>query len=75
MLNPQATLVMRPIDWIPVVGWFVVFVLGIVSGGVVIPRLTIKRKKMAWGVAAETELVPRELSQTLGVPVVLQVGA
>jgi hypothetical protein len=75
MLNPKATLVMQPKDWIPVIGWFVVFILGIVSGGVVVPRLTLKRKIMAWGVAAETELVPRELSQTLGVPVVLQVGA
>jgi len=25
MLNPQATLVMQPKDWIPVIGWFVVF--------------------------------------------------
>jgi hypothetical protein len=74
MLNPQATLVMQPKDWIPVIGWFVVFILGIISG-VVVPRLTLKRKIMAWGVAAETELVPRVLSQTLGVPVVLQVGA
>jgi hypothetical protein len=41
----------------------------------VVPRLTLKRKVLAWGVAAETELVPRELSEALGVPVVLQVGA
>lgn len=65
---------MQPKDWIPIVGWFVVFILTIVSGGLVIPRLTLKRKILAWGVAAETELVPRELSETLGVPVILQVG-
>jgi hypothetical protein len=75
MLTPQASPVMQPKDWIPVIGWFVVFILGIISGGVVVPRLTLKRKVLAWFVAAETELVPRELSETLGVPVVLQVGA
>ena len=61
-------------DWSIIIGWVVVFFFGILSGGVVIPYLTRKRTILAWAVVSETELVPRELSQTLGVPVVIKVG-
>jgi len=61
-------------DLLTLVGWPVTLVLGILSGGVVIPRLTKKRKVLAWAIMSEADLVPRELSNVLGLPVVLQVG-
>jgi hypothetical protein len=61
-------------DWIPIAGWAVTFGLGVLSGGFIIPRLTAKRKIIDWAVLSENELIPKELSQVLGVPVVIQVG-
>lgn len=60
--------------YIPVIGWIVTFFLGVLSAGVLVPRLTRKRKVISWAVMAETELVPRELAETLALPVVLKVG-
>ncbi|MGB3311874.1 MAG: hypothetical protein WA939_10580 [Nodosilinea sp.] len=65
---------LEPRDYIAITGWIVTFFLGAISAGVVVPRLTKKRKIVAWAVMAESDLVPRELSQVLGMPVVLQVG-
>lgn len=65
---------MQPKDWIPIAGWFIVFILGIVSGGFVVPRLTAKKKIIDWGVLSENDLIPRELSEMLGIPVIIQVG-
>lgn len=61
-------------DWIAIIGWIVTFALGIVSGGLILPRLTRKRAILKWALANETEIVPKELSQRLGLPVVLSVG-
>jgi hypothetical protein len=65
---------MEPKDYIPVIGWIVTFFLGILAGGIIIPKLTRKRKILAWSVMSESDLIPRELSQQIGLPVVLQVG-
>jgi hypothetical protein len=65
---------MEPKDFIPIIGWIVTFVLGVLSGGVIIPRLTRKRKILAWAVMSESDLIPRELSKQIGLPVVLEVG-
>jgi hypothetical protein len=64
---------MEPKDFIPIVGWIVVFCLGILSA-VIVARLTKKRKILAWASVAENELVPKQLSDRLGIPVVLKVG-
>lgn len=61
-------------DWITPIGWLVTFTLGALSAGVIVPRLTRKRKIVAWSLLDETNVVPRELSEILGLPVVLQVG-
>lgn len=61
-------------DYLPVIGWFITFALGVLSGGIIIPRLTKKRKVIAWAVMSESDLIPRELAQVLNMPVVLQVG-
>ncbi len=66
---------MDPKDFIPVIAWIVVFALGILSGGVIVPRLTKKRKIVAWASLSENELVPKQLSESLGIPVVLMVGS
>jgi len=65
---------MEPKDIVPIVGWIVVFFLGILSGGVIVPYLAKKRKVFAWATLSENEIVPKELSKRLGIPVVLQVG-
>ncbi|MEG3437211.1 hypothetical protein V0288_08780 [Pannus brasiliensis CCIBt3594] len=65
---------LEPKDYIPIVGWIVTFILGLISGGIIIPRLTRKRKILAWAVMSESDLIPRELSKDIGLPVVLQVG-
>lgn len=57
-----------------IIGWPVTFLLGIASGGIIVPRLIRKRQILTWAIMNEAELVPRELSQTLGIPVILQVG-
>jgi len=61
-------------DWITIVGWPVVFALGILSGGFIIPRLTRKRRILSWALVNQSEVVPRELSRILGIPVILKVG-
>ncbi|NUN63225.1 hypothetical protein HCU40_00335 [Pseudanabaena biceps] len=38
------------------------------------PRLNRKRKIIAWAVISESDLIPRELSQVLGIQVTVQVG-
>lgn len=60
-------------DWIPVIGWPITFVLGIASASIV-ARLTRKRQLLIWALVSESELVPRELSKRLGLPVTIQVG-
>lgn len=60
--------------YIPVIGWIVTFLFGILAGGIIIPRLTRKRKILAWSVMSESDLIPRELSRQIGLPVVLTVG-
>src|SRR3990172_11743251 len=61
-------------DWITIVGWPVVFALGILSGGFIIPRLTRKRRILSWALVNQSEVVPRELSRIFGIPVILKVG-
>ncbi len=61
-------------DWLPAIGWVVTFILGIISGGIVIPKLTRKRKIIDWAVLSESDVIPKELSKTLGVPVTITVG-
>lgn len=61
-------------DYIPIIGWVVSFLFGILSGGIIIPRLTRKRKIIAWAVMSESDLIPRALSHQIGIPVVLTVG-
>jgi hypothetical protein len=61
-------------DWIPALGWVVTFALGILSGGLIVPRLTHKRTILKWALVNESEIVPRELSRLLGLPVSLSVG-
>jgi hypothetical protein len=65
---------MEPKDYIPIIGWIVTFALGALSGGIIVPRLARKRKILAWAIMAESDLIPRELSKQIGLPVVLQVG-
>ena len=62
-------------DYFPLIGWIVTFVLGAVSAGLIVPRLTKKRKIIAWATMAETELIPKEMTEKLGIPVTLTVGA
>ncbi|MCY1045610.1 hypothetical protein OV208_30120 [Corallococcus sp. bb12-1] len=50
------------------------FLLGILSGGIIIPRLTAKRKILAWAVVSENEIIPKEMAQSLGIPVTIMVG-
>lgn len=50
------------------------FALGALSGGIIVPRLARKRKILAWAIMTESDLIPRELSKQIGLPVVLQVG-
>jgi hypothetical protein len=65
---------MEPKDYIPIIGWMVTFTLGVLSGGIIIPRLARKRKILAWAIMSESDLIPRELSKQIGLPVVFQVG-
>ena len=61
-------------ELLTIVGWPVTVLLGIVSGGIVVPRLTRRRQTLTWAIMSEADLIPRELSRTLGLPVTLQVG-
>lgn len=61
-------------DYISIAGWIVTFFLGAISAGIVVPRLNRKRKIIAWAVISESDLIPRELSQVLGIKVTIQVG-
>ena len=54
-------------DYISIAGWIVTFFLGAISAGIVVPRLNRKRKIIAWAVISESDLIPRELSQVLGI--------
>lgn len=60
-------------ELLTVIGWPVTVLTGIASG-FIISRLTRKRQILTWAVINEIELIPRALSDTLGVPVSLQVG-
>lgn len=60
-------------DYFPFVVPLITFVLGIISG-VVLPKLTAKRKLLRWALVSENDVIPKELSKTLGLPVLLQVG-
>lgn len=62
------------LPYIPVIGWFVSFVTGILTGGFIVPRLVAKRKIIAWSVLSESDIIPKEISDRLGVPVTIQVG-
>lgn len=59
---------------IVITGWFVTFILGVLSA-VIVLRLTRKRKVVAWASLSENEIVPKQLSETLRIPVVLLVGS
>jgi len=61
-------------EMLTIIGWPVTVLLGIVSGGIIVPRLTRKRQILTWAIMNESDLVPRELSKTLGIAVTLQVG-
>lgn len=66
---------MQPDNWIPILGWLVTFALGILSGGFILPRLTRKRTILKWALVSESDIVPKQLSELLGLPVVLLVGS
>ena len=57
-----------------IASWPVTFLLGIISGGVVVPKLTRKRQILTWAVLNEAELIPATLSKELGIPITIQVG-
>jgi hypothetical protein len=61
-------------DYFPFIVPFLTFALGLVSG-VLLPKLTAKRRVLRWALESENDVIPKELSQTLGIPVLLQVGA
>jgi hypothetical protein len=65
---------MRWQDFVPIISPFVTFLLGIISGGYIIPRLTTKRKLLDWAILDESDLFPKELTAALGVPVRVLVG-
>ena len=60
-------------DYLPAVGWGVTFLLGIISGGLIIPRLLAKRKLLAW-TASESDLIPKRMSEVAGIPISIRVG-
>jgi hypothetical protein len=57
-----------------IASWPITLVFGILSGGFIVPRLTRKRQILTWATMTEADLIPRELSQRLGLPVTLKVG-
>lgn len=61
-------------DYIRIAGWIVTFILGAISAGIIVPQLTKERKVIAWAIISENELIPAELSKTLGMNIILQVG-
>lgn len=61
-------------DILTVIGWIVSCALSVLAGGWIIPRLTKKRKILAWAVVAESELIPKELHDSLSIPVSIKVG-
>jgi len=60
-------------ELLTIASWPVTFCMGILSGFVV-SRLTRKRQIMTWAAIGEADLVPRELTNRLGLPVSLKVG-
>lgn len=60
-------------DWVTVIGWLATFLLGVLSTLLVARKLRDK-KIISWGTVSEAELVPAELSDSLAVPVEIQVG-
>ena len=60
-------------NWLTVVGWSVVFILGILAA-VITERFKRKQKIIVWGVVNETAFVAAQISKQLGVPVKLLVG-
>ncbi len=65
---------MESTNVLTVAGWVIVFLLGIASS-IIVSRLTQKKKVLAWAVIVENDIVPKELSKTLGTPVQLTVGS
>jgi hypothetical protein len=60
-------------ELLTIITWPVTFPLRIASG-LILPRLTRKGQVLTWAIVSEADLIPRELSEALGIPVVLQVG-
>ena len=60
-------------DLLTIIGWPVTFLMGM-SSALLAFRLTRKRQLLAWAITDETEIIPRELSKSLGLPVSIQVG-
>lgn len=61
-------------DILTMIGWLVSCILSILAGGWIIPRITKKKKILAWAVAAESELISREIHQQSSLPVSVEVG-
>lgn len=57
-----------------VVGWFVSFSLGLIASGIIVPRLTAKKKILSWAVLSENEIIPREITQTYGLSASIRLG-
>lgn len=57
-----------------VVGWVVSCLLSVIGGGILIPRLTKKKKILSWAVVAESELIARNLHDSLSLPLSMRVG-
>jgi len=61
-------------DILTMVGWPVSCVLSILAGGLIIPKLTRKRKILSWATVSETALIPVSLRETLSVPITIEIG-
>lgn len=60
-------------DIITMIGWPVTCVLSILAGGIIVPKLTGRRKILSWAVISENDLVPKELQASLSVPIRMEV--
>ena len=56
-------------DILTVSGWLVSCILSILAGGWIIPRITKKKKILAWAVSSESELISKAIHQQLSMPV------
>lgn len=61
-------------DALTIIGWPISCILSILAGGILVPKLTRKRKILSWAVISENDLIPKDLQTSLSVPVKIEVG-